>query len=337
MDTFTWGIIGPGSIATEFAHDLSFVKSCRHRIGAVLSHSLEKAANFAEKEDAPQYFEDINAFVEEAKIDAVYIATPHPLHHEETLRCLEHKIPVLCEKPLAMNSGQVKEMVQAAEQHQTFLMEGMWIRFLPSIMKVLSLVESGRIGKIVSIKADMSYKAPNDPESRYFDPALGGGSLLDLGIYPIFLTHLLLGKPAQIQATARLSNKQVDEACAALFHYNNSSYAIIESSLVTKTELTATIYGEAGKLHIAAPWNEKPAEIIIEVYDGDVEHYPCAWEGRGFQYEIEEVYSCLKQGKLYSDKFCHQFSLDLMATMDAIRQQTNIVYPADYKQSSIVK
>jgi predicted dehydrogenase len=329
MHSFTWGIIGPGNIATEFAHDLGLVKNSRQRIGAVLSHNLEKAAHFADQEDAPQYFDNINAFVEQAKVDAVYIATPHSLHHEETLRCLQHRLPVLCEKPLALNSRQAKEMVQAAIDNQTFLMEGMWIRFLPSIMKVLSLVESGVTGKIVCIKADMSYKAPYDPGSRYFDPALGGGSLLDLGIYPLFLAHLLLGNPSEIKAIARLSDKQVDETCAAMLRYGNSSYAIIESSLVTDTERTATIYGEKGKIHIASPWNEKPPEIIATVYDGDTQHYPCTWEGRGFQYEAAEVTRCVRQGKLYSEKFCHQFSLDLMATMDEIRQQTHITYPAD--------
>jgi predicted dehydrogenase len=329
MDTFTWGIIGPGNIAAEFAHDLSLVPDVRHCVGAVLSHDLEKAAEFAAKEDAPQYFEDIHAFVKEARINAVYIATPHPLHYEETLICLRHKIPVLCEKPLAMNGRQVREMVKTAADNQTFLLEGMWIRFLPSINKVLSLIESGLIGKIISVKADMSYKAPYDPESRYFDPALGGGSLLDLGIYPIFLTHLLLGKPALIQATARLSAKQVDEACAAIFRYEGGRYAIIESSLVAQTELVAMVYGEKGRLKIAANWNEKPMAIISEVYGEEANYHPCQWEGRGFQYEAAEVYDCVKQGKLYSEKFCHGFSLDLMATMDAIRQQTHIVYPAD--------
>lgn len=331
MDTFSWGIIGPGNIATAFAHDLEQIKSARHRIGAVLSHSLEKAAAFAEKEDAPRYFEHIDDFLEQAKCDAVYIATPHPLHHEETLRCLQHKLPVLCEKPLAMNSREVKEMVAAATKHNTFLMEGMWIRFLPSILKVLSLIESNAIGKIISLKADMSYKAPYDPESRYFNPSLGGGSLLDLGIYPAFLAHLLLGKPTTIKATATLSDQQIDETCAAVFSYGNHAYALIESSLVSQTERTATIYGDTGRMHIASPWNEKPAAIILTPYDGAPKEYPCEWEGHGLQYEAEEVYHCVKQGKLYSDKLCHQFSLDLMDTLDAIRQQTHIIYPADKK------
>lgn len=329
MNTFTWGIIGPGSIATDFAHDLPLVKGAQHRVGAVLSHSLHKAAKFAKEEDAPQYFENMEDFVSKGKMDAVYIATPHTLHYEETLKCLQHKIPVLCEKPLAMNSRQVQKMVDTAIANNTFLLEGMWLRFLPSIQKVLALVNNGMTGNIVSIKADMSYKAPSDPESRYFNPELGGGSLLDLGIYPVFLTHLLLGKPAEIKATARLTDKQVDETCAAIFRYHQGCYAIIESSLITETALTATIYGTKGKIHIATPWNEMPASITTEVYGGATEHHYCKWEGRGFQYEAEEVYNCVQQGKLYSELYCHQFSLDLMNTLDAIRRQTNITYPAD--------
>jgi predicted dehydrogenase len=329
MDTFTWGIIGPGSIAEEFAEDLALVKSAHHRVGAILHHDLGKAADFAKKVQATQYFDNLDVFVKEANIDAVYIATPHPLHFEETLTCLQHKIPVLCEKPLAMNGRQVKAMVKAAEDNHTFLLEGMWIRFLPSINQVLELIEDGAIGNIVSVKADMSYKAPYDPESRYFDPKLGGGSLLDLGIYPVFLTHLLLGKPTRIQATARLSDKGIDEACAAIFQYGQGKYAMIESSLVTQTELTATVYGDKGRLQITTPWNEKPPEIITEVYGEDIQHHPCDWEGRGFQYEAAEVYHCVKAGKLYSELLCHRFSIDLMETMDAIRQQTHIVYPAD--------
>lgn len=332
MDTFAWGIIGPGNIATEFAQDLGLINSTHHRVGAVLSRSLERAAEFAEKENAPQYFDDFDAFLHKARIDAVYIATPHPNHYEDTLRCLQHKIPVLCEKPLAMNSREVQEMVDASARNNTFLMEGMWIRFLPSIGQVLTLVENNAIGKIISIKGDMSYKAPYDPESRYFNPELGGGSLLDLGIYPVFLTHLLLGKPTHIKATARLSDQHIDEACAALFGYGNNTYAFIESSLVTKTALRATIYGETGSIHIGQPWNEQPSEIVVKPYDGEEQHYPCAWEGRGLQFEAAEVERCVRQGKLYSDQLCHQFSLDLMATLDAIRQQTHIRYPADEKQ-----
>lgn len=330
-NTFTWGVIGPGNIATTFANDIDLIQPVRHRIGAVLSHSLEKAADFADKEDAPRYFDQLDLFVQEAKVDAVYIATPHPLHHEATLQCLQHKIPVLCEKPLAMNYAQVQEMVAAAAQHQTFLLEGMWIRFLPSIQQILELIDGGAIGKVLSVRADLSFKAPYEPDSRYFDPEKGGGSLLDLGIYPVFLAHLLLGKPTGIRAHARLSHQQIDDACVAILEYGNDAYATIESSLVIQTANTASIYGDKGRILIDAPWNEKPSRIVLTPYEGDEQVFPCDWEGHGLQFEAEEVCRCVRANQLYSEHFCHAFSLDLVSTLDAIRQQTHIVYPADKK------
>lgn len=333
--TFTWGIIGPGNIATAFASDLRLIGPVAHRIGAVLSHDLEKAAGFAEKEDAPRYFDNLELFLQEAQVDAVYIATPHPLHHEETLQCLRHHKPVLCEKPMAMNHWQAKEMVDAAIHYNTFLMEAMWIRFLPSIGKVLDLIDEDAIGKILSIRADMSYKAPEDPASRYFDPIKGGGSLLDLGIYPVFLAHLLLGRPTGIRAHARLSDRQIDEGCVAILEYGNGAHATIESSLVVQTERTASIYGEKGRILIDTPWNEKPARILLTPYEGDEQTFPCAWDGHGLQFEAEEVYRCISEQKIYSERFCHSFSLDLVSTLDAIRQQTHITYPADQKTKHV--
>ncbi|WEK33480.1 MAG: Gfo/Idh/MocA family oxidoreductase [Candidatus Pseudobacter hemicellulosilyticus] len=329
METFTWGIIGPGNIATDFSADLELAGNAHHRLGAILHHDIKKAEDFAEKENVPLYFDNIAAFLRDSAVDAVYIATPHPMHHQQAIACLEHRIPVLCEKPLAINSRQVQEMINASIQHNTFLLDGMWIRFLPSINKLLELIESDTIGKIRTLKADMSYKAPYDPESRYFNPALGGGSLLDLGIYPVFLSHLLLGKPAGIQAYAKLSDKKIDETCAMLFHYQDGAHALLESSLITQTELIATVYGETGKLTILSHWNEKPPGIVHETYEGEKTAHPLDWKGRGLHYEMEELYNCVRQGRLYSEKLCHRFSLDLMETLDTIRQQTGIRYPAD--------
>src|SRR5262245_59330281 len=167
METFKWGIIGPGQIAKEFADDIKHAEHGKHVVQSVLSHSLEKAKEFALEEKAPQYFDNLETFLKESEIDAVYIATPHTYHYEQTLKCLEYKKPVLCEKPLAINHGQVKEMIAAAEQHNTFLMEAMWIRFLPSINKVLSLINGNEIGRVLSVKADMSYLAPREPDSRF--------------------------------------------------------------------------------------------------------------------------------------------------------------------------
>jgi predicted dehydrogenase len=327
MEEFKWAIIGSGQIAEEFAHDIKLAKG--QSIEAVVGRTMEKAKTFASAENIPQYFDNLDTLLQQGGIDAAYIATPHTLHYEQTLQCLSHNIPVLCEKPLAINMQQVSDMIAASEQHNTFLMEGMWIRFLPSIQKVLELIEKDAIGNIVSIKADMSYRAPHETSNRFFDPQKGGGSLLDLGIYPVYLSHLLLGKPHVIQAWARLTNEHIDESCAALFHYDNGMYAIIESSLIMQMEWQAIIYGDKGKITIENPWNETPKAITLETYDGKTTSYPCHWQGKGLHYEIDEVYSCIQQGKIESELYCHHFSLDLMQTMDEIRRQTGIRYPME--------
>jgi predicted dehydrogenase len=329
MDTFKWGIIGPGAIAREFAHDIKRITSLRHEIVAVMSHKMDSAVAFAEEEHVPLFYTDIELFLEKGGMDAVYIATPHVFHHRETLRSLQHNIPVLCEKPMGMNEEQVKEMIALSAKHSTFLMEAMWIRFLPSISKVLSLLNDQVIGNILCVKADMSYKAPRDMDNRYFNPELGGGSLLDLGIYPVCLALLLLGKPDEIKAWARLSQDKIDEGCAALFHYPHGVYAIVESSLVIQTELVATVYGDKGKIRILRPWNETPERIVVELYDGQIQEYPCEWEGRGLQFEAEEACRCIMAEQIESEKFSHLFSIQLIETMDEMRRQTGIVYPAD--------
>lgn len=325
-DVFNWGIIGPGNIAHEFVKDLQLIQNVSHRVTAVLGTELEKAENFSQDNRAKGYDNTLE-FLQHENLDVVYIATPHPSHYRDVILCLEHKIPVLCEKPLGMNAQQVREMTETSKQNKTFLMEGMWIRFLPSIKKVIELLEKDAIGDIINIKSDLYYVAPKDESNRFFNPELGGGSLLDLGVYSVFLSLLLLGKPKEIQAYAKLSDKGIDEYCAALLSYANGSSYFLESSIVTQIDNTATIYGEKGKIIIKSQWNEKPMAIDLISYDGKHDSFPCEWEGRGFQYEIQETYDCIKKGKIFSDKMDHQFSQDIAELMDKIRSATGIVYP----------
>ena len=326
MEVFKWGIIGPGSIANDFADDLKFVGRPQV-ISSILSHREESAKEFAEKHDVQEYYTDINNFIGNRNFDAVYIATPHTAHYEQALACLNAGIPVLCEKPLVINANQVQDLIQAAEKNNCFLLEGMWIRFLPSINTVLELIEKDKIGKVISIKASMSYKAPRDTDNRYFNPELGGGSLLDLGIYPVFLSHLLLGKPFRIDATGKLSQEGVDETCAILCSYESGGHALLESSIITQSELSAEIAGDKGVIKIMSPWNEKPAAIKLKEYHRDEEEQlPCEWEGRGFQYQVEEVLRCLDAKQIYSNLYCHHFSLDIMKTLDEVRRQLRVHY-----------
>jgi predicted dehydrogenase len=193
-------------------------------------------------------------------------------------------------------------------------------------------VDNDAIGKIITIKASLTFKAPEDEDNRYFNPELGGGSLLDLGVYPVFLCLLLLGKPAAIRAIARLSPEGVDETCAVLFGYDGGETAVIDSSFITETDAVAEILGEKGAIKILTPWNEKPDGIQVTLYsddpkkEKDITEYPCEWEGRGFQFEVEEVLNCLRNKQIESNLLCHHFSLDLMETMDEIRKQIHVKY-----------
>src|SRR5687768_2059352 len=277
MRETNWGIIGPGNIANAFAWDLKLVPVLQ-RITAVMGHHPESTNQFARKFNVTDTYTDLDAFIENKTMDAVYIATPHPQHFEYALACLKKNIPVLCEKPMTINADQSRELIVASQKNNTFLMEGMWIRFLPSIQQVLSIIRQGKIGDIFSIKASMGYKAPYDPNSRYFDPALGGGSLLDLGIYPVFLAYLLLGKPDTIKAVGTLSREGVDEACSVLFHYKTGQHAILESSLISQSDTPAEIAGEKGIIKILDPWYEKAKGIELDEYNEGKIIYPCNWQ-----------------------------------------------------------
>ncbi len=329
MNQFRWGIIGPGNIADSFIKDMQHCTAAKHSAVAVLHHSIEKARTFGNKYGITACYDSIEKFIDNAEIDAVYIATPHTLHYEQTIACLRKRIPVLCEKPMGINKIQVEEMIQTAKENDTFLMEGMWVKFLPSLAKIKELINNGTIGNVKTVKAGLSFKAPYDENNRYFNPDLGGGSLLDLGIYPVFLSQEILGIPKEMKAIAYLSEEKIDEACTVFCTYPDHSKSFLDSSLVAKTQNQAVIYGEKGFITIPEPWNEKPPEIKIEYNDGTTKSFPCDWPGEGFHYEMNEVYDCVTNGKKESEKMSFNISLDMISMMDTIREQTGIEYPKE--------
>jgi predicted dehydrogenase len=323
MKITRWGLIGPGNIAKDFARDLQFV-STPQRIQAVLGDDWSHTQNFAKEFNVPQVFFDLETFIENADIDIVYITTPHTLH-KVVRTCLENKIPVLCEKPMSINAGLCSELITASRNNNAFLMEGMWIRFLPSIKLLLQIVESGKIGRILSLKASISSKAPSNAHNRSYGPGPGSSSS-DLGIYPVFLALLLLGKPNTIKAIGTISQEGVDEDCSVLFHYKAGQHAVLESSLVSQTAMTAEITGEKGTIKIFNPWFEKAAGLEMHVYDEGRIIYPCQWPGRGLQFEIEEALTSIHNNKISSDLLSHNFSRDLITVMDEVRDQIKVTY-----------
>lgn len=321
-----WGIIGLGKIAHKFAKDLALLDGAK--LHAVASRSPERSKAFAEEYHVPNYYDSYQAMMDCPDLDVIYIATPHTLHYENTMLCIKAGKAVLCEKPFAMNLREAQAMVNAAREHHVFLMEAMWTRFMPTIRKVLEIIEKGEIGEVVSVKADFGFNAPFDPQSRIYNPALGGGSLLDIGIYPVFLAQLLLGKPRQIKALANLGATGVDEDLGVLFQYDNGKLAHLHSSVIAKTKTEAFIYCTKGTIHLHPRWHE-PTRLTLQRYGEPAEAFTFEYQGNGYYLEALEVMHCLQNNKKESEWLPLSFTLDVMETLDRIRKEAGIIYAQD--------
>ncbi len=322
---FNWGIIGLGNIAEKFASDLKLLANAN--LFAVASRNKQKADLFATKHGVAYAYGCYEDISKNKNIDLIYIATPHSLHFENTAMCLNNKIAVLCEKPLAINSAEVKKMVHLSEANNTFLMEAMWTRFLPSIDKVLYLLEEKVIGNIRFIRADFGFRAPKDINNRLFNNKLGGGSLLDVGIYPVFLSLLLLGKPSLIKAVANIGPSGVDENCGITMRYAEGQIAVLFSSIVARTGIEAEIIGEEGRIILHSEFY-RPTKLTIIMQNGYTETIEPRYTGSGLGYEAAEAMYCLEQGMVESNKMSHAFSIQLMEVLDAIRKECGIHYPS---------
>lgn len=324
MDTkIKWGIIGLGKIANKFAADL--LLSPNAILQGVASRSKSKAAEFGATYQSVSHYSSYRELAEAPDIDVVYIATPHVFHFELTMMCLESGKSVLCEKPMGMNRDEVKAMVETANSKNLFLMEGIWTRFIPATAKMIDLIEADTIGELRSIRADFGFKGDRNPESRVYKKALGGGALLDVGIYPIYLSLLLLGIPADMEAEARLIETGVDGSCSMKFGYGNGAEAILDSSLVADTPLEAHIEGRKGTIKMHRRFHH--SERLSVLRDGKVEEeFLIPYQGNGYLHEIEEVNDCIAKGTTESQKLPHRLSLDLITIMDKVRKEIGLSY-----------
>lgn len=293
--TIKWGILGTGKIAEKFAFDLQFVPNAK--LGAIGSRDVSKAFEFARKYDTQKAYGSYEELAADKDIDVIYIATPHVCHYENTLLCLEKEKAVLCEKPFAMNEKEVSKMVSKSREKNIFLMEALWTRFLPAIKKAIELIELGVIGEIVHIKSDFGYKAEYDPGWRLFNQSLGGGSLLDIGIYPVFLILMLLGEPDDIVADAVIGKTGVDELVSAYFKYSNGKMATLYSTLIANTPVETEISGTKGYIRINRMWHMSRS-IVLNLNNGSAETFKFNYKGNGYEYEAEEVTNCLLRGRL---------------------------------------
>ena len=319
-----WGILGAGRIATSIADCLKYVPDSE--LLAVGSRDLLKAQNFAADYNIPRSYGSYEDLVSDSDVDVIYIATPHNLHLEHSLLALNHNKHVLCEKPLGVNQREVEIMIEKAGEKHLFLMEALWSRFLPNIIKIKKLVESGEIGEVKFMTASFCFRSNNEPENRLFNKDLCGGTILDIGIYNIFLSLLILGMPKSIKAMADISDQGIDNSCSYTFKYENEALAVMHSSFMATSPVIAEIHGSKGKIVLEDRWFCL-GKVKLIPNDGSEEVFEYESKSKGYQYEVQEVTDCILKGKTQSDQWSLNDSLKLVQLMDSVRKECGIVYP----------
>ncbi|MGK7939210.1 MAG: Gfo/Idh/MocA family protein [Crocosphaera sp.] len=258
--TINWGILGTGLIAQDFAQGLSILPDAK--LLGIASRSLEKAENFANKYQVPRSYDSYQALSQDTDIDVVYIATPNYRHKTDCLMCLEANKAILCEKPFMLNAQETHEVITLARQKKLFCMEAMWMRFMPLIQKVKSIIEAGTIGEICLLTADFGYQANPDPKERFYNLDLGGGALLDRTIYPLSLAFYLLGEPQDLVSQGVLSKTGIDEQNALILRYPKGALALLSATLKAQSSNEVVITGTLGKIRIHSPFY-RPLKLSI--------------------------------------------------------------------------
>lgn len=314
-----WGIISTGNIANKFAQGLEFVEDAE--LVAVGSRSQESADAFGAKYNIPHRHATYEALAENSDVDAVYVATPHPMHRDNTLLCLENGKAVLCEKAFAMNTTEATEMVHMAREKNLFLMEAMWTRFLPLFVRLRQMLTEGVLGEIQFMQADFGFAANFDPNHRLFAPELGGGALLDVGIYVSSLASFVFGEqPQTISSQAYLGETGVDERTSMQFRYRNSGMANLFCATRQSTPIEAIIGGTKGYVRLHPRFYVGTTmTLVLNGQEPQVIEAPIA-NDNGYQYEAAEVGRCMREGKLESDVMPLAETLAIMQTLDQVQQ-----------------
>jgi predicted dehydrogenase len=321
-----WGVLGPGVISRAFAAGLRAAEGAQ--LLAVGSRSGERAGAFAAEFGVPRSYDSYEALAADDEIDALYVGTPHAFHEAHTTLCLRHKKHVLCEKPLAINAAQARRMIQAAREEDRLLMEAMWTRFLPSLERVLEILADGAIGEPRMLTADLGFHAEVDPSSRLFDPVLGGGALLDLGVYAVSLASLLFGPPVDVNGIANLATTGVDEECSILTRHKEGQMTTALASFRVDTAKEALIQGTRGWIRIHEPW-WAPTRVTVKSKEHGEEHIHLPFRGGGFTHEAEAFMELIRNNQRDSSVMPLEESLSIMKVMDTLRRQWGLRYPME--------
>ncbi|HLB19513.1 MAG TPA: Gfo/Idh/MocA family oxidoreductase [Gaiellaceae bacterium] len=313
-----WGVMGTGGIAETFAADLTFTDS--GRAVAVGSRHMDSAKRFADAFDIPNRHASYEELVADPDVDVVYVATPHPMHHANALLALRAGKPVLVEKAFTMNAAEARDLVATARAEELFLMEAMWTRCLPHIAEIRRLLAEGALGEIVTVTADHGQWFARDPGFRLFAPELGGGALLDLGVYPVSFASMVLGTPDRIVSLVDPAFTGVDGQTSMLFGYASGAQAILTCTSSAKSPTRGAIVGTDARIEIEGDFYA-PTSFTLITRAGDPTYFEAPDEGRGLWYEAEEVARCLREGLLESPLMPLDESVSIMETMDDVLAQ----------------
>ena len=325
-NTVRWGILGSGFIARKMAEALAVLPDAR--LTAIGSRARDRAEAFGQEFDVPHRFECYEDVAACADVDVVYIATPHTCHLQDATGALRVGKAVLCEKPLTVNAREAAALIAEARANKLFLMEAMWTRFVPAVVKLREWIDAGAIGEIRLITADIGWRQPYNAKSRLYSRELAGGALLDIGIYPVSLASMLLGAPSGISSVMHPAPTGVDAQCAVSLAYPNGALATFAATIQTETSREAVVVGTEGWIRIHSPITA-PEALTLCMPDGEGETIHLQHLGNGYTHEVIEVMECLRNGRLESDVMPLDESLAIMSTLDAIRAQWGLRYAAD--------
>jgi predicted dehydrogenase len=326
VERVRWGILGTGRIAADFATGLQALPDAE--LAAVGSRSAESAAAFADRFGAARRHPSYAALAEDPEVDIVYVATPHPLHHENARTCLEAGKAVLCEKPFTLNAAEARDLVRLAHERGLFLMEAMWTRFLPAVVEVRRLLAAGAIGEARFLTADFGFRKAFDPRHRLFDPALGGGALLDVGVYLASLSSMVFGPPAETRSLSQLGSTGVDERAALLFGYGGGRFAQLTAAIATGTPQEATVVGDGGWIRLHPLW-WKATSFTLAAAGREPETVVAPYEGNGYTHEAAEAMRCLRAGLPESPGMPLAETVEIIETLDRVRAEWGLRYPGE--------
>ncbi|MEL0625374.1 Gfo/Idh/MocA family oxidoreductase [Salinibacterium amurskyense] len=319
-----WGILGTGWIAGLQTSDLI---EHGHNVVAVGSRTAESATTFAAEYGIPTAHGSYEDLVADPNVDAIYVASPHPFHEEHALLALNAGKHVLVEKVFTMNAAQAETLVSRASELNLVVLEAMWTRYLPHMVRIRQLIAEGALGTIRSVIADHNQNLPSDPLHRINNPLLGGGALLDLGIYPVSFAHDILGAPSSIVAVATKTGTDVDRQTSMIFSYGTEAQAVLQTTLDLAGPTRAVIVGTEGRIEIAETWYAPTTYTRFDGQGNVVEEFDGTVTGRGMQFQAAELERLVAAGEIANDILSPAESIEIMHTLDEIRRQIGLTYP----------